>query len=154
MFWDGRRRLQNCMVLLLGCISGTCIVGQVTAFRSPTVCQTKNSEDMTEKEKDLSDNQPWSFAVFFLNFAIDFTRNSKDVSTAMGSVQDWDLGNNMLDQCNLNVCLVESLVDFTEETKFKPAVSYAFILATVHTCNRERRIFFLILVILSVHSSH
>lgn len=49
------------------------------------------------------------------NFAIDFTGDSESVSIEMGSAQDGDLGKNMLDQCNLNVCLVESLVDFTEK---------------------------------------
>lgn len=46
------------------------------------------------------------------NFDIDFTGDSKDASIEMGSAQD--LGMAMLDQCNLNHWLVESLVDFTE----------------------------------------
>lgn len=61
MFWDGRRNLKNWMVSLHEGLFGTGSTGPITVPKSPEVCQKKDTEIRTEKEKDFFDQWPRSF---------------------------------------------------------------------------------------------
>lgn len=53
MFWDGRRNMKNWMVLLHEGLFVTGTAGPITVLKTPEVCQKKDIEIGTEKEKDF-----------------------------------------------------------------------------------------------------